>query len=500
MKKLAAVLIFAAMLSAGRAQTNAPVRALSLQDCITEALKHNFDVQVSRYNPQIDLYNVYSTYGGWDPLFKFSGTHNYNTQPSGLNADQNPTPAVVTEGNSFNSELSGILPEGLTYDLTGNVYKNNNSYSTVGTNILNGVENSGGSIGITMAQPLLKNFWIDATRLQIKVAKNNLKISEQGLRAQLITTISAVENAYYAVSAAQGQLTVHQDALKLDQTQLDQDRQRLEIGTLAQLSVQQDEAQVATDKSAVITAESDLAGDLRTLKGLITDDYAKWQATDIELTDALDAPRQLFDLQDSWNKGLTLRPDLLQAQITLEQQGIQLKFDRNQIYPELDLIGSFGYNGSGQEYNDVFRQYADQNSPFYSYGAKLSIPLGNVTARNTLKSDKVTEQQDLLKLKQIEQTIMVQIDNAIGDAKSDFENVAATKEARVYAEAALDAEQKTYAVGKATTFEVLQYQIKLTNARSAEIAALVQYQQDLCNLAQQEGSTLQRRGLDIEVK
>ena len=56
---------------------------------------------------------------------------------------------------------------------------------------------------------------------------------------------------------------------------------------------------------------------------------------------------QLFDLQDSWNKGMTERPDLLQARLNVEQQGIQLKFDRNQLFPELDLIGSYGYNGSG---------------------------------------------------------------------------------------------------------------------------------------------------------
>jgi outer membrane protein len=492
MKKIAAVLVVAVMSSAGFAQTNAPVRELSLQDCVTEALKHNFDVQVARYNPQIDLYNLYSTYSGWDPVFNISGQHSYNATPGGFNQySTNQIPARVTEADSFNSSINGVLPEGLQYNISGNIADTTSSTDP---------ENTAGQIGIQMTQPLLKNFWIDSTRLSIKVAKNNLKYSEQGLRAQLITTVASIENAYYAVSAAREQLKVEQDALRLSQTQLDQDKQRMQIGTLAQLSVQQDESQVATDKSAVINAESNLASSLRNLKILITDDYAKWQPVDIVPTDALDAPPQLFDLQDSWNKGLTLRPDLLQAQITVEQQGLQLKFDRNQVYPELDLIGSFGYNGSGKEYSDVFHQYADQNSPFYSYGAQMSIPLGDIKARNSLKADKVTEQQDLLKLKQIEQNIMMQIDNAIGNARSDYENVQATREARIYAEAALDAEQKTYAVGKATTFEVLQYQIKLTDARSDEISALVKYQQDLSNIAQQEGSTLQRRGLDIEVK
>jgi outer membrane protein TolC len=76
----------------------------------------------------------------------------------------------------------------------------------------------------------------------------------------------------------------------------------------------------------------------------------------------------------------------------------------------------------------------------------------------------------------------------------------ATKQARIYAEAALDAEQKKYAVGKSTTFTVLQLQNNLTSARSQEIRSLANYNEALSNLAQQEGSTLQRRNVDVTVK
>ena len=67
-------------------------------------------------------------------------------------------------------------------------------------------------------------------------------------------------------------------------------------------------------------------------------------------------------------------------------------------------------------------------------------------------------------------------------------------------EAALDAEQKKYAVGKSTTFTVLQLQNNLTSARSAEIRALANYQEALTNLAQQEGTTLERRNVDVATK
>src|SRR5665213_2577469 len=420
MKTFVVGLIFAATLPAAVAQTNT-TRPLSLQDCLKEALQHNFDVQVERFQPQISLYNLYSAYAGYDPQFNISGKHSYNVSPSTRNPySTNLVPASVSDENSFSSGIGGTLPWGLQYDFSGNISEQYGSQA--GTPF----DDSSGNIGVTLTQPLLKNFWIDNTRLLITAAKNNLKQCEPGLRLQLITTVTAVENAYYELIYARENVQVEQDALHLAQTQLDQDNQRLQIGTLAQLSVEQDESQAAQSRANLITAEFTLASDQNTLKNLITDNYRQWHDQDIEPAAALEAVRQLFDVQDSWGKGMTQRPDLLQARLTLEQQGIQLKFDRNQIFPELDLIGSYGFNGAGREFSDTFGQFNEGNAPFYTYGAQLSVPLSNARARDSYKSDKATGQQLLLKLKQLEQNVMVQIDNAVKQAQSAWESVDAT--------------------------------------------------------------------------
>jgi outer membrane protein TolC len=497
-----------AVLSAG-AQTNltagtqtnlpaGPARAMSLQDCIAEALQHNLDLQIHRYDPQISLYNLNADYTGYDPTFSFSGTHTYNDSGAVFENGQHIAGSEYNQ-DSFSSGFNGTAPWGMTYDLGGNVQ------STKGENMASNFflpfQNSSGQVGaITLTQPLLKNFWIDQTRLNVRVAKNRLQYSEQGLRQQLITSVTAVENAYYELIYAQENVKVQQEALVLAQTQLDQDQQRVQIGTLAQLDVQQDEAQVASSKANLITAESKLSGDENVLKNVLTDNYAKWHDIFIQPTETLTATMQLFDLQDSWNKGMTERPDLLQARLNVEQQGIQLKFDYNQLYPSLDLVGSYGYNGSGGNFGGTFDQFDQANQPFWSYGAQFSMPLSNVGARNTYKAGKVTLKQLLLQLKQLEQNIMVDIDSAVAQAESDYQGVDASRQARIYAEAALDAEQKKYAVGKSTTFTVLQLQNTLTSDRAAEIRALANYNEDLATLAADEGSTLERNNISIELK
>jgi len=491
MKSFSIVAIFFAAVFTVAAQTitdSGAARAMSLTDCIQQALAHNLDVQIQRINPQISLYDLDADYGGYDPTLDISGQHNHDE--SGAEG----VPASTSDGNSFSSSLDGATPWGMTYGLSGNVSKTYNSSLT------NMFYSSVGSVQLGVTQPLLKNFWIDNNRLTIRVAKNRLEYSEQGLREQIITTVTAVETAYYELIYAQDNVNVQQEALDLAQTQLDQDKQRVQIGTLAQLSVQSDESQVASSKASLISAQNQLSIDQNTLKNLITDSYAEWHGTNIQPTATLEAPLQLFDLQDSWNKGMTERPDLLQARLNVEQQGIQLKFSFNQLFPELDLIGTYGYNGAGQSYNATFDQMNSADRPFYTYGAQVSVPLSNTGPRNQYKTAKATMQQVVLQLKQFEQNVMVEIDNAVKQAQSSYESVDATRQARIYAEDALDAEQKTYAVGKATTFEVLQYQSALTTARGQEIRALADYEEALANLAAQEGSTLERNGIDIDTK
>jgi len=501
MKKICASLLLAASAAAVSAQTNAPAgRAMSLPDCITEALRHNFDVQMERYEPEKSLLNLNTAYAGYDPTFSLSGTHNHNNL--GMETGTYGTFPNISDGNSFSSGLTGSLPWGMSYGLTGNVAENYGQNYPSSASTTGGYDNSSGRVGVNGRQPLLKNFWIDSTRLSISSAKNNLKLSEQGLRQQIITTVTAVENAYYELIYARDNLKVQQQALALAEKQLADDKSRVNIGTVAASggTIEQDEAQVAQNHANLITAQFTLASDENALKNLITDSYRQWHDTAIEPAATLEAVRQLFDVQDSWSKGMALRPDLLQAKVNVEQQGIQLKYDFNQIFPQLDLTGSYGYNGAGREYSDAFGQYATANRPYYTYGAEFSIPLSNAKARNSLKTDKATEQQLLLKLKQLEQNVMVQIDNAVKQAQAAWESVDATQKARTYAEAALKAEQGKYAVGKSTTFIVLQLQNNLTAARSQEIRSLANYNEALANLAQQEGSTLERRKVDLKVK
>ena len=511
--------------------TNQISRAMSLQDCILVALRHNLDVQIKRYNPEISRYTLNAVYGSYDPSFAFSGSHEKDQQPGGFDSQNRPYPGSDTETDSFNTGIQGLLPWGLNYNLGGSVadtygtrpgfitdpnnpnivtnsfvdINTGNTISYLSTNATllrrDSFENTIGTVGLLqLRQPLLKNFWIDSTRLQIFLDKQNVKISELDLRSQLMTTITAVEEAYYDLIFALDNVKVQRNALELADQLVAENKKRVEVGAMAPLDAKQSESQAASSRADLLAAQGAADTQQRVLKNLLSDDYTKWKDVIIRPTQALFAMPQKFNLQTSWQKGLSQRPDLLQQRVSLEKQGVIVRYQRNQLYPQLDLIGTYGYNASGKNYSDAFDQFSGRDNPFYSIGAAVTIPLGDTASRNNYKGGKATKEQIALQVKQLEQTVMIQIENAIAVSETNFERVKATKEASLYAEAALDAEQKKLENGKSTSFVVLQLQKDLTSARSAEIRALADYNNALARLALNEGSTLEQNKLTVEVK
>src|SRR5260221_8028343 len=76
---------------AALAQTNRwQPRTMSMDDCIEIALHHNLDVQIKRYDPEINQYTLGADYGAYDPAFSASGVHKYNQNPGGVDAEGRP--------------------------------------------------------------------------------------------------------------------------------------------------------------------------------------------------------------------------------------------------------------------------------------------------------------------------------------------------------------------------------------------------------------------------
>lgn len=477
-------------------------RVVSLTDCIQLAIQNNFDIQIQRYNPQISDFTLKSDYGAYDPTAGFSASKDYNDLPGGLNPQTGvPFPATLTEENNYTPNLQGVLPFGTTYQFTGTLSRQ----SLQTTNLLGSpywaqpawVAGQPG-FGVILSQPLLKNFWIDKARLQIKLDKASLKISEYALRLQIMTTITSVKSAYYTLLYNRGNVEANATALKLAQQLVAENVRRVQVGTLANLDEKQSESQAAASQAALQAAQQALVVQENTLKSLLTTNYVEWASTTPIPSEELIAVPEELNLQDSWRKAITQRPELAEAKLNVEKQNVTLKYDYNQIFPQLDVFGSYGHNANDPTFDGAFTQLGQGTHSFYTYGASVSIPLGNVAARNTYKAGKMSLRQVLLQLKQQEQLVLVEVDNDVGQVRSILQQVDATRAARIYAEDALAAERTKLENGKSTSFIVLQLISNLTTARVNEVQALANYNIAVAQLALDEGSTLEANHIEMD--
>jgi outer membrane protein TolC len=131
-------------------------------------------------------------------------------------------------------------------------------------------------------------------------------------------------------------------------------------------------------------------------------------------------------------------------------------------------------------------------------GGSFSLPVPNRTARGNAQVAQLEVARQLVALKQLEQTIYVEVDNAAGQVATTRKLIDSTRASRVYAERTLEAAQARLAAGTATTFEVLQFQRDLATAESNEVRALTDYQKALAAYARLTGTTLARNRIKLE--
>jgi outer membrane protein len=275
------------------------------------------------------------------------------------------------------------------------------------------------------------------------------------------------------------------------------DRKRVQVGTIPPLSEKLAESQVHTAEANLSTAQELLETRRNILRSLLSDDVV---GVPEELFVPLDGLNTIWanpNKAESLEAAMKQRPDLIEARLMVERDGILVRYHQNQLFPTLDLVGSYGALGI----NDTSRQDTiTETSPAYSVGVELKVPLGNRQARNKHRASQEMKMQALLNLKKVEQTVYVEVDNTLKSIKKIYERIDSMRKAREYAETAFEAEKQKLADGRSTTFVVSEYERNLVTARTAEILANVDYNKALARLAYDEGTTLEKNQVKVDFK
>jgi len=503
-------LAFCGSLIASAQTTNPPPtsRLLSLQQCLDMALSRNLDLQIEHLSPQIARYDMISAQGAYDPTLSFQAVSKFIEQPGDFDPrKQNPYLPYDDRSDTVGPDLSGRLPLGLSYELNavaGPDSAHTDMRSTdQAADYPGGVRNTNNYYAdaeLTVRQHLLKDFWIDSYREKLLFRKKDLKISQEALRLQIMKTTLAVELNFFDLLAAREKIAVEEKALEVKRQFVTETRRRIQVGDLPPLDGQQAESQLQNIITALTAARQVLVEQQNELIGLMTDDFKSWADVDLQPVGPLVAVQEEPDRFQSFQNALTKRPDVAAARSAVEKSDVAVRFQKNQLFPSLDFTGTYGGNGIDPQAGSAISDAVHLRYHQYSYGVVASIPLGNVTARNDYKASQAAREVARLQLKKAEQQILIQIADYVSRVPSQFSQTVSTRQARIYADTALAAEQKKWQNGLTTSFDVLLFQDALTAARNAEVDALAEYNKVVAQFAFAEGTILERRHLSLELK
>lgn len=508
---LAGLVCCAALIASGQG-TEPPVntRPVSLHGCIDLALSRNLDLRIEHLMTDAAGYNLAGAYGAYSPVFSVEAQHAFASVPSDYDVRKfNDYFPAQLDTDTLKTDLSGQLPLGLSYDLGASTI-GKNARTDFSSNPEDAAVYPPGGIretnnylaetGLTLRQHLLKDFWIDAARQTLLIRRKELSMSQQALRFQIMRIVLAVEVSYYDLIAARELIKVREKAVQLRRQLVEETRRRVEVGDLPPLDSEQAETQLQNALTALIGAREAYVTQQNALKRLLTDDFKEWADYDLQPTDVLLALPADINRSESFQRAMNNRPDLLQARLAIQRSAVVVKFQYNQLFPNLDLVGHYGGLGVNADSSRAVDHAFSFSNPDYFYGVVLSLPLGNATERGKYYASQAAKQIAELQLKKAEQEVLVQIADYVNRVQSRFSQVGSTHKARSFAEAALAAEQKKLQNGLSTSFFVLELQETLIAAQTAELQALTDYNRTVAQLAFAEGSTLERNHLELEAK
>ena len=551
---------------------------LSLEDAVALALENNLDIAISRYGPmeaEADLLraqgggalrgvnqavtagpssagalslNAFSSGGATGGATATSGVNGVVSQLGTLIPNYDPLlTGVVSWGHTTSpqstpflygttslvnvtKQVNFTLTQGFATGATASLsFLNQNSSLNSGRPDVNPLQS--GSIGLNVTQPLLSGFGFAVNRRGIHQAENSLRVQDQVFRQQVMTTVAGAVQVYWDLVSFNQQVKVAQQALAASQKLYEDNKKQVEVGTLAQISIVQAEAEVASREQDVTVAQTNLLQQETILKNVLSrNGVASPTVADAHIVplDRIRVPEEepIQPLQDLVAQALRDRPELPQDRLNIANSQLSILGDRSNLMPNLSAFVNLANNGqagpvnvfpplnsSGQSlvgtvhtpdpffiggYGNYLGQLFGRNFPNYTVGMQLNIPIRDRAAQADYVRDTLNLRQSQLALQKETNQIRVDVANAAIALQQARARYQAAVKNRVLEEKTLDAEQKKYALGASTIYNVILIQRDLLTALGNEVTAESTYINARNNLDFVTGQILAVNKIDMD--
>lgn len=450
----------------------------------------------------------------FDPFLNFRGyvDHTVSQQP---NAFQNGV--LIYKQNTIqgiaNFSQNFPMGTGLQVNYQGQRFANNSPYYAINPTL-------NADMQVVLTQQLLAGFGMATNERYIRIAKKNMQITNVAFRAQVIATISQVENIYWDLVSAYQDEQIKERLLSFAQKTLSDDKKQLELNAIPAMQVTKDESDVATSEGDLTVARATLRLNELLMKNAITksDDplIDEMAVVPLDKKGASD-PNAIKSIDDLIAEAEKNRPDVAEDQIAMQVAEASLKSIRSELLPTLNAYGFYegaGYAGpknpncslGPQEctsqlptgFGDMFVNTFNYSSPEYQVGMNLQINLRNRVAKADQFRAVLEFRRKQIAFEEQKKEIRFDVRNSQFALQQAEARVVAAQKARDLAQHTFDITEQEQKLGAKSSYDTLVAQHDLGVAESTLAAAQAAYEKAKVQLDQSTGTTLERTGVSID--
>jgi outer membrane protein TolC len=426
------------------------------------------------------------------------------------------TTALIQDSRTFQAQYSQNWDFGLNTQLTyqsQHVHVNSQFFS------LNPY--TSGSLDFQVTQNLLQGFGSAVNGRNIRVQKNNVKVTDLQFKQQVITTVSAALNLYWDLVSFDEDVHSRRQEVRTAEQLLEDNQKQVQIGAMAEIEITRAQAQLYAGRQDLTIAQTNLLQQETVLKnalvrtGIAQAGLANVHIVPLDKIAAIPPADETRPIQDLIGDALASRTEVEQAKINIESNQLNLVGIKNSLKPTLQAFAELTNNGLSGDltalgvlepgvaylaggYGNLLAQIARRNYPNYSAGFSLNIPLRNRAAQSDYVTSVLELRQNQLNLQKSTNQVLVDVQNAVIGLQQARARYDAAVKSRELQDQTLAADQRRYTLGAATAFQVIQDQRDLATTQSSEVQAMANYTHARIAFDQALGRTLEVNHVSID--
>jgi outer membrane protein len=417
----------------GEPSISAPVRVLTLEECIKIAVGDNLDVQNSLARVLGSASDVKAAQGLYLPTA--SGSVSYGrsiplsaTQTSFVGGIPITQPISEAQLNVFGASVNVNYNVFDFFQRENTVSRVNSTYEAVNKNV------------IVVRQRALFN-----------------------IRAQ-----------YLSVLRAKQVVNIRREDLEVGKKQLERIRAQREAGVVAIAAVYAQEADLGTRELNLAQAENDMETAKGTLlttlgmnPGLVIDVNEKGFSTDIRPEDVTTFRQAYSNYKNVYDQALDKRADRSAAQLTVKASEHGLASSQAAFLPTIGL--GAGWNWQNNSIGDF-----DRSRPFI--GARVDFNIFDAFQREqNVQNSQMQVTMNQVQLRQAEQRIAGDVQNAFIQLNASEKNLDITARALKASQQNFEAAEERFKVGAANILDLTTANANLATSKINRITALYNY-------------------------